>query len=123
MGGKLKGEGMAGETFEGSDRRADRTRREEIDSVTVELRSRVAQKGIDLDGTESAEDLDDLLSAIDRFESAVEARGGDLMVNMPQSSPPENPGFVLPRRRVGEHIATLTERVTAAAEAVERGQR
>jgi|SRR6266540_6237317 len=114
---------MAGESFEGTDQRADRARREEIDSVAMELRGRVAQKGIDLDGTESAEDLDDLLAAIDRFESAVEARGGDLMVNMPHSSPPENPGFVLPRRKAGEHVVTLTERVNAAAEAVERGQR
>jgi hypothetical protein len=45
------------------------------------------------------------------------------MINSPQSSPPENPGFVLPRRKPGEHIVSFTERVQAAAEAVERGQR
>jgi hypothetical protein len=93
------------------------------DTITPELRSRAAQKGIELDGTEAADELDDLLTAVDRFEAAVEEKGGDLMVNQPQSSPPENPGFVLPRRRRGEHVVTYTERVQAAAEAVEGGQR
>jgi hypothetical protein len=111
------------ESFERDQQALDPHRKEEFDAVTVELRSRAAQKGVDLDGTEGAEDLDDLLTAVDRFEAAVEAKGGDLMVNMPESSPPENPGFVLPRRRAGEHIATFNERVQAAAEAVERGQR
>lgn len=93
------------------------------DTITPELRGRAAQKGVELDGTERAEDLDDLLTAIDRFEAAVEDKGGDLMVNMPHSSPPENPGFVLPRRAAGEDVITYIGRVQAAAEAVERGQR
>jgi hypothetical protein len=93
------------------------------DTITPELRSRVHQKGVELDGTERPEELDDLLTAIDRFEAAVEDKGGDLMVNMPQSSPPENPGFVLPRRQPGEKIAEYAARVQQAAEAVERGQR
>lgn len=114
---------MKPESFERDQEAVDIHRREDRDSVALELQGRIAQKGINLDGTESAEDLDDLLSAIDRFEAAVEARGGDLMINMPQSSPPENPGFVLPRRNPGEHVVSLTERIEAAAEAVERGQR
>lgn len=93
------------------------------DTITPELRSRAAQKGVELDGTEAADELDDLLTVIDRFEAAVEEKGGDLMVNQPQSSPPENPGFVLPRRQRGEHVVSYTERVEGAAEAVERGQR
>jgi hypothetical protein len=101
---------------------AERNRRLQ-DTITPELRSRAVQKGVELDGTEAADELDDLLSAIERFEAAVEEKGGDLMVNQPQSSPPENPGFVLPRRERGEHVVTYTERVQAAAEAVERGQR
>jgi hypothetical protein len=106
----------------GTGSESDRNRRLQ-DTITPELRSRVNQKGVELDGTEKAEDLDDLLTAIDRFEAAVEDKGGDLMVNMPQSSPPENPGFVLPRRRGGERIGDYTARVQQAAEAVERGQR
>ncbi|MBA3645209.1 MAG: hypothetical protein H0W63_03445 [Gemmatimonadaceae bacterium] len=93
------------------------------DTITPELRGRVHQKGVELDGTEGAEDLDDLLIAIDRFEAAVEEKGGDLMVNMPHSSPPENPGFVLPHRKAGEAIGGYVGRVEQAAEAVERGQR
>jgi hypothetical protein len=107
----------AGESSE-----SERNRRLQ-DTITPELRSRAHQKGVELDGTEKPEALDDLLTAIDRFEAAVEEQGGDLMVNMPQSSPPENPGFVLPRRRAGEKITDYTGRVQQAAEAVERGQR
>ena len=106
----------------GTESESDRNRRLQ-DTITPELRSRAGQKGVDLDGTEGPEELDDLLTAIDRFEAAVEDKGGDLMVNMPQSSPPENPGFVLPRRRGGEKIIPYTARVQQAAEAVERGQR
>lgn len=106
----------------GTQSESERNRRLQ-DTITPELRSRAIQKGMELDGTESPEELDDLLTAIDRFEAAVEDQGGDLMVNMPQSSPPENPGFVLPRRRAGERITGFTARVQQAAEAVERGQR
>lgn len=104
------------------EKEAERNRRLQ-DTITPELRSRVAQKGVELDGTEGPEELDDLLTAIDRFEAAVEDQGGDLMVNQPQSSPPENPGFVLPHRKRGEKVTAYTNRVQVAAEAVERGQR
>lgn len=113
---------MAGETIQPNGGNSAPARRLQ-DAITPELRSRAAQKGVDLDGTEGAEELDDLLTAVDRFEAAVEERGGDLLVNMPHSSPPENPGFVLPRRKGGEKVGPYTERVHAAAEAVERGQR
>ncbi len=102
---------------------ADPQNRRLQDAIKPELQSRAMQKGMVLDGTESAEALDDLLTAIDRFEAAVEEKGGDLMINQPQSSPPENPGFVLPRRKGGEKVADYVQRVQAAAEAVERGQR
>jgi hypothetical protein len=113
---------MAGESADLRTEDPEQSRRLQ-DTITPELQSRAMQKGIELNGTEAADELDNLLSAVDRFEAAVEERGGDLMVNMPQSSPPENPGFVLPHRKPGEHIVTYTERVHAAAEAVERGQR
>lgn len=112
---------MAGESAETAGDAA-RNRRLQ-DTIIPELRSRAAQKGVELDGTEAPDELDDLLTAVDRFEGAVEEQGGDLLVNQQQSSPPENPGFVLPRRQRGEHVVTYTERVQAAAEAVERGQR
>ncbi len=113
---------MARETAGGTSAEAIRNRRLQ-DTITPELRGRVHQKGVELDGTEGTEDLDDLLTAIDRFEAAVEEKGGDLMVNMPYSSPPENPGFVLPHRKAGEAIGAYAGRVGQAAEAVERGQR
>ncbi len=114
---------MKEESFEEVQEALDPHRREEREGVRVELTGRVAQKGIDLEGNESAEQLDDLMTAIERFELAVQLRGGELMLNMPHSSPPENPGFVLPRRKKGEDADAFTGRVQAAAEAVEQGQR
>ena len=42
------------------------------------------------------EEVADLLDAIERFEAAVEAKGGDLFVNRIGASEPENPAFVPP---------------------------
>ena len=46
--------------------------------------------------------LADLLSAVDEFERAVIAAGGDLMMNSPMSADPEDTRFVIPARRADE---------------------
>jgi hypothetical protein len=56
----------------------------------------LGQRGVRLFGDESDGELADLWSAVDRFESLVEARGGDTFTNSPDSSEPDNPRFVLP---------------------------
>ena len=86
----------------------------------MELASRIHQKGVLLDGSETAAQLDDLLSGIDRFEAAVIARGGDLMINTPFSTDPENPQFVLPRREPGEDVDVYAGRIAAAASRLEK---
>src|ERR671921_1594117 len=53
----------------------------------------LAQRGVRLTGDESDDELADLWSAVDRFESLVEARGGDTMTNAPTSVEPDNPAF------------------------------
>ena len=57
----------------------DAERSSELDRVSREMRRRLESLGIYLDGRESSEELVQLQEAVEEFESAVEARGGDLM--------------------------------------------
>jgi hypothetical protein len=89
----------------------------------------LGQRGVLLLGSETNDELADLWSAVDRFESVVEARGGDSLTNAPDTSEPDNPAFVLPERRAREPVADYVARIVAAAnqltyfEAAEGGER
>ena len=96
----------------------DPHREEEREAAAMELSGRLAQKGIEIGSDEDPGQLADLLSAVEEFERAVEAAGGDLFVNSPSSSEPQDPRFVLPRRHADEPIARFRERILAAAEAL-----
>jgi len=69
---------------------------------------------MELKGDERTEDLADLLSAVERFEGAVEARGGDLMVDDLQSSQPDDRHFVLPPRSADESLRNYIAQVDGA---------
>jgi hypothetical protein len=75
----------------------------------------LGQRGVLLFGDETDDQLADLWSAVDRFESVVEARGGDTLTNAPDSSEPDNPAFVLPERRAREPVAEYVRRIQEAA--------
>ena len=110
----------------------DRERREsgEIDEVLnphreeEQTRARehtadlLARRGVLLSGNETNEELADLWSAVDRFESLVEARGGDTMTNSPDSADPDNPACVLPERKARESAGDYTRRILEAAAAL-----
>jgi hypothetical protein len=87
-------------------------RRRAVAEAVVRLRAR----GIEIGEDERAEDVVRLLEAVEQFERAVEARGGDLMVNTPPSRRPENPQFVLPRRRDDETLRAYISRVWGVGE-------
>jgi len=110
---------MTEESFEEQQEALDPHRREERDGAALELAGRLRQKGVLLTGRESSGQLDDLMTAIDRFEAAVIARGGDLFVNTPSSNPPENPDFVIPLRVPGEDPEAYASRINAGAERLE----
>ncbi len=76
----------------------------------------LGQRGVRLFGDELDDELADLWSAVDRFESAVEARGGDTFTNAPDSSEPDNPAFVLPERKAREPVAAYVHRIHEATE-------
>jgi hypothetical protein len=108
------------ESFEEEQEDLDPHRREERDSAALELSGRVRQKGVLITGRETSSQLDDLMTAIERFEAGVMARGGDLFVNTPTSDPPENPDFVLPRRVSGEDAEAYAARINEAAARLEK---
>jgi hypothetical protein len=87
----------------------------EINAVAQEVAARLRRRGIALRGDERPEDLADLLSAVERFEAAVEARGGDLMVDDLQSSQPDDRHFVLPPRSAAESVRDYIAQVDGAA--------
>jgi hypothetical protein len=110
---------MTKESFEEQQETLDPHRREERDGATLELAGRLRQRGVLLTGRETSGQLDDLMTAIDRFEAAVIARGGDLFVNTPSSNPPENPDFVIPFRVPGEDPEAYAARINGAADRLE----
>jgi hypothetical protein len=97
----------------------DPHRREEIAGAATEITGRLLQKGIDVGAGEDPSVLADLLSAVERFEGAVINRGGDLMVNSPGSSDPQDQRFVIPSKNADETVESYTERVNAAAAELE----
>ncbi len=83
----------------------------------------LGQRGVLLFGGETDGELAELWSAVDRFESVVEARGGDTFTNAPDSSEPDNPDFVLPERGAREPVGDYVRRVLEAADGLTRLER
>src|SRR2546430_9389673 len=70
--------------------------------ATAEVKARLQSRGIEVTGDEQPEALADLLSAVERFEQAVQAPGGPLMVDGLKNSRPDHVHFRLPRTPPGE---------------------
>jgi broad specificity phosphatase PhoE len=109
--------------FEELEHRLDPHRDEERARAVAEVSDRLRRRGIAVTGTERPEDLADLLSAVERFEAAAEAHGGDPIVDEPRSTEPDDVHFVIPRRPHGESTRDYIERVERAADALRRHPR
>jgi hypothetical protein len=86
----------------------------DIERVSTEVANRLTGLGIALDGKESPGDLVTIQEAVERFERAVQSRGGDLMVDeppQPGSAQPDNSRFGLPLRTEGESVEHYVERL------------
>jgi hypothetical protein len=57
---------------------------------------------------------------VERFEAAVEAHGGDLMVDDLKSSRPDDSHFVVPRRAPREAVQAYIGRIDAATTGLRR---
>jgi hypothetical protein len=91
--------------------------------VAAEISERLRSRGVALTGAERPDDLADLLSAVERFEKAVEAHGGDLMVDDLKSPEPDDRHFVLPRRAHAETIRAYVVRIDGATAGLRRHPR
>jgi hypothetical protein len=98
----------------------DPNRLEEERQARLEAEYRLSQRGIRVTPADTDEEVANLLDAIERFEAAVEARGGDLFVNRIGSSEPEDPAFVPPERQPGESATAYRRRIEAATERLRR---
>jgi len=96
---------------------------EERTSAAAEVTARLRGRGIAVTGAENPEDLVDLLSAVERFEGAVEGHGGDLMVDDLKSSRPDDRHFVVPRRQHGEAMRVYIGRIDEATAQLRRHPR
>jgi hypothetical protein len=94
---------------------------DELRRVSTEVAARLATLGIELSGRESPDDILRISEAVERFESAVQTRGGDLMVDEgPRggASQPDDPHFALPRRRQHEPVSDYVDRLERATAVV-----
>ena len=96
-------------------------RDEDLERAMLETSTRLTDRGVRLTGDERSGELVALLEAVERFERAVECRGGDLFVDEPPrgSRPqPDDVHFNLPAREPGESVADYLRRIEKATEAV-----
>ena len=98
-------------------------RSEELQRVSSELIGRLDGLGIRVSGSEKPEELLALVEAVDRFEDAVESRGGDLMVDegpRGKTTQPDDRHFALPLRHDDESVRQYVERLDRATDDVRR---
>lgn len=104
------------QSFESEQSDLNPHREEERRHATDIIEAQLRQRGIEVTGDESSDDAADLLSAVERFENAVSALGGDRFINDPRSHEPDDRRFVIPRRRPGESARDYTGRIVDAAQ-------
>jgi len=99
------------------------TNPDDLRRVAQETRDRLTSLGVELDGQESSDELTEIQDAIEQFENAVTAKGGDLMVD--EGSPgrppdPDDPHFGLPTRKPDEDVKAFVERIKVATDRIRR---
>jgi hypothetical protein len=101
----------------------DLTTNDDIQRVSQEVANRLSGLGVTLNGSETPEELVQIQEAVERFELAVESRGGDLMVDEgPDGTTrePDDPRFALPKRGEDEPVDHYLERLVFATDEVRR---
>ena len=94
--------------------------------VTQESANRLRALGITLTGRETPDELATIEEAVERFEAAVKAKGGDLMMDEPppgHQAEPDDRHFGLPRRKDREAVVDYLERLARATDVVRQHPR
>ena len=87
------------------------------------IADQLEKRGVFLNRRESGAQLVAIMEAVERFELAVESRGGDLMVDEGPhgvTTEPDDPRFVLPRRTRMESVYDYLCRLAEATHALRR---
>ena len=98
----------------------------DVERVSREIAGRLTARGINLSGRERPQELLALEEATERFERAVQSRGGDLMMDegpRGRTTEPDDPHFVLPKREAHEAVDHYLERLQLATDNVLRHPR
>ncbi|HVT37535.1 MAG TPA: hypothetical protein VHE78_00695 [Gemmatimonadaceae bacterium] len=104
----------------------DAGRRDEVREVAREIAGRISARGVYMRGDESSDDIIAIEEAIERFEEAVESRGGDLRMDEPprgHRGEPDDPRFQLPARDAGMSAAKYVERLAQAVDKIRTPRR
>lgn len=88
---------------------------DERERVRAELEGRLVESGVELSGSENEGQIVALVEAVEEFEMARSRAGGDSFVNRADSSQPDDPMLVLPRRRGDESADHYATRIRDAA--------
>jgi hypothetical protein len=89
-------------------------RTEERERVRDELEARLDANGVRVTGSETDEQIVALADALEMFDGARERAGADSLTNTFESSPPDDPRFVIPTRRDDESTDQYIARIHAA---------
>lgn len=100
--------------------RSDAPRQRELERATQVAIGELERRDIHIRDDADPALVVELLEAVERFEDAVAALGGDSMVNTLDSSAPSDPRMVLPRRFADESLRRYAARIRQAAAALER---
>ena len=98
----------------------------DVARVASEMAGRLRARGIAVNDDDSPDDVVALAEAVEDFESAVESRGGDLMVDEPpvRGAPqPDDPHFLLPKRGADETVSDYLDRLKRRTAAVRQHER
>jgi hypothetical protein len=96
-------------------------RPEIVRGAQMEVAARLRSAGIDIADDTNPDALTSLLDAVETFEAAVRAAGGDLMVDEPphgHEAQPDDQRFMLPKQRADETVESYGERIRAAARSI-----
>lgn len=89
--------------------------------ATQEIARRLGSRGIETHDADTPDDLVRIMDAVEVFERAVIAHGGDLMVDeppRPTGGQPDDPHFLLPLRAADESATAYAGRLKAATSVV-----
>jgi hypothetical protein len=87
--------------------------------IARDIAGRLFQRGVDVRDDDSGDDITAIEEEVERFESLVQAYGGDLMVDEPprgQKGRPDDARFRLPLRHADESARAYVARLRDAAD-------